>query len=143
MQHRSKVIFIFFFLLYLGSKGFVKAITPCAKFLLAYEEVVVLPNAFTPNGDGINDIWRPRYTDSVETMHVKIFNRFGQLLFESKEVYFEWDGKNGKGNTYPMDSYVFTAEYYYQGSVRRLQGNITLIVESQRKRRGAPRNVGQ
>ena len=56
-----------------------------------------VPNVFTPNGDGINDKWEIRYLDTYPGATVEIFNRYGQLLFQSKGYSKPWDGTfNGK-----------------------------------------------
>jgi len=68
----------------------------------------VLPNVFTPNGDGINDLYKPgpyKYVDHVE---MKIFDRWGILVYETTNPDINWDGsymKNGK--------MVTTGVYYY------------------------------
>jgi gliding motility-associated-like protein len=56
-----------------------------------------IPNAFTPNGDGHNDQFRPKYGSEISNYRLLIFNRFGQKLFESIDKLKGWDGKlNGK-----------------------------------------------
>lgn len=56
-----------------------------------------IPNVFTPNGDGVNDRWEIKYIDSYPGAVVKIFNRYGQAVFESVGYSKPWDGTyNGK-----------------------------------------------
>lgn len=59
----------------------------------------VVPNVFTPNGDGINDIFKlgGLWNYCYDTIDVKIYNRWGQLVFQSNTPTFEWDGTNLKG----------------------------------------------
>jgi gliding motility-associated-like protein len=58
---------------------------------------VYVPNAFTPNGDGLNELLRPTLMGVRDLLYFKIYNRWGQLLFETKTKYAGWDGKiNGK-----------------------------------------------
>ena len=59
----------------------------------------IVPNVFTPNGDGINDLFKIEGTPNPcwDTIHVEIYNRWGQMVYESDEVEFTWDGKNKGG----------------------------------------------
>lgn len=59
----------------------------------------IVPNVFTPNGDGINDLFKIEGTPNPcwDTIHVEIYNRWGQMVYESDEVEFTWDGKNKSG----------------------------------------------
>ncbi len=77
-----------------------------------------LPNAFTPNGDRQNDLFVPRGLCFVERVDFKIFNRWGQLVFESTDPALNWDGANLNGEALPSGT------YYYVGTVfeRRLDG---------------------
>jgi gliding motility-associated-like protein len=82
----------------------------------ASDEVVVkvlkmpaIPNVFTPNGDGINDKWEIAYLESYPGSSVKVFNRYGQLVFESKGYGKPWDGKyNGKD--LPAGTYYYIVD---------------------------------
>lgn len=88
--------------------------------------LVEMPNAFTPNGDGKNDTFQPRIF-GVDEMNLKIFNRFGQLVFESFNPTDSWDGKF-KGVDQPMDVYAYTLYVkYLDGKVSLKKGDITLI----------------
>lgn len=53
---------------------------------------IYVPNAFTPNGDGINDFLRPHLRGIKELHYFKVFNRWGQLLFEKRSDDIGWDG---------------------------------------------------
>lgn len=63
-----------------------------------------VPNVFTPNGDGINETWSIKYLDTYPGATVEIYNRYGQLVFQSKGYPKPWDGTyNGRpvpGGTY-------------------------------------------
>ncbi|NOX86730.1 MAG: T9SS type B sorting domain-containing protein [Chlorobi bacterium] len=65
-----------------------------------------LPNAFTPNGDGLNDEFKPvqRY-DLVRTYHLYVYNRWGQLIFETSDINTGWDGTY-KGNPAEQGRYL-------------------------------------
>lgn len=68
-----------------------------------------VPNAFTPDGSGGNNVWIPigyNYTD----LHFMIFNRWGELIFESYDDLFGWDGTY-KGDICKNDVYVYKVEW--------------------------------
>jgi gliding motility-associated-like protein len=85
-------------------------------------------NAFTPNGDGINDRFRP-YLEGVisEGFLFQIYNRWGQLMFQTNDVNGSWDGMfNGQPAT--IDTYIWKIEGFYTGYIRFSEdGNVTLI----------------
>lgn len=57
-----------------------------------------VPTAFSPNGDGINDIFTIHFDEELIDFDIEIFNRWGQLIFKSSDQYFEWDGITGNPN---------------------------------------------
>jgi gliding motility-associated-like protein len=68
-----------------------------------------IPNTFTPNGDGINELWLIGYLDTYPDNRVQVFTRTGQLVFESRGYKTAWDGKlNGK--PLPFDTYYYIIE---------------------------------
>jgi gliding motility-associated-like protein len=85
-----------------------------------------IPNAFTPNGDGLNDVFQP-ITDGNQEFSFSIFNRWGQLLFETSDPDEGWDGSfNGKESE--MGTYVYLLKTVFSnGTARVAQGNVTLI----------------
>jgi len=87
---------------------------------------VYLPNAFTPNGDGANDMLYIRGSE-VENITIKIFDRWGNIVFESIDILNGWDGKT-KG--IPANQGVYAYVVYgnsLNGENINLKGNITLI----------------
>jgi len=68
----------------------------------------VLPNVFSPNGDGVNDIYRPFRTSYVERVDMQIFNRWGVLIFQTEDPDINWDGKISD-----TDQLVAPGVYYY------------------------------
>lgn len=65
-----------------------------------------IPNAFSPNGDGVHDLWEVRYLDSYPGTTVEVFNRYGQKVFESRGYTKPWDGTlNGK--VLPVGTYYY------------------------------------
>jgi gliding motility-associated-like protein len=66
-----------------------------------------VPNAFSPNGDGINEVWKPVGRDIV-SYHVRIFNRNGEMIFESRDMEVVWTGSDRGGGYYvPNGVYSF------------------------------------
>ncbi|HEX5551851.1 MAG TPA: PKD domain-containing protein [Chitinophagaceae bacterium] len=66
----------------------------------------LIPNAFSPNGDGINDLWRIKYLETYPGVTVEIYNRYGQILFRSAGYARPWDGKY-KGQNVPTGTYYY------------------------------------
>ena len=71
---------------------------------------VVVPTAFTPNNDGINDYLYPVNSQKTDNMIFRVYNRYGQLLFESRDPAYRWNGQF-KGELQPAGTYVWTLEY--------------------------------
>lgn len=69
-----------------------------------------VPNAFTPNGDGINDYLYPLAAYKAKDLLFRIYNRFGQLVFESRDWNYRWDGRF-KGQGADPGTYVWTLHY--------------------------------
>ena len=87
---------------------------------------VYIPNTFTPNGDGVNDKVYVRGF-GIAQMNFRIYNRWGQLVFESGSPAYGWDG-TFKGVLQPMDVYAYTLIVQYgDGTVVNKKGDITLI----------------
>lgn len=86
-----------------------------------------MPTAFTPNGDGLNDIFRPLFTGPATNYQFKVFNRWGQLVFESKTPGIGWDGKYN-GVQQSSGAYVFyiAAQGFCNGTFEQ-KGTFSLI----------------
>lgn len=88
--------------------------------------VVDVPNAFTPNGDGVNDIVRVRGY-GVSKMNWRIFNRWGQLMFQATSLDQFWDGKF-KGVLQPQDVYAYVLDIVFTDDTKfQKKGDITLL----------------
>ena len=90
-----------------------------------------IPNAFTPNGDGMNEVWKPiGYTMDPEDYEVTIYDRFGQKIFHTKDINEGWNG-NVQGSEYfvPMGVYTYFIEVTSATTQEKKQisGFITLI----------------
>ena len=83
-----------------------------------------IPNTFSPNNDGRNDLWKIQYLDEYANQHTQVFTRAGQKVFESRGVYKAWDGTY-RGKSLPMDTYYYIIE---PGSGRNpFTGYVTII----------------
>ena len=71
---------------------------------------VYLPTAFSPNNDGINDLFFPFTNCALEWIELKIFNRWGELLFSTNSITTGWNGMY-KNELQPLDSYLFILNY--------------------------------
>lgn len=89
---------------------------------------VFIPNVFTPNGDGTNDTWQIfGNLPGIKQIEVKVFNRWGEKVFESTDINFAWDG-SFKGTTVPaVYSYVAKFVWLDNHSDNRYKGTITLL----------------
>lgn len=74
---------------------------------------ITFPNIFTPNGDGINDMWLPQinYPGLLSGYNLQIFNRWGNLVFESSSVKEPWYGNNKSGKICTEGTYFYVANY--------------------------------
>ena len=96
------------------------------------ERLVYTPNVFTPNNDGLNDIYLPQFGTGVERINAfRIFNRWGELVHENQDVLpgelIGWDGyiKNQKA---AIGVYVFYIDVVFSdGRIEQYKGDLTLI----------------
>ncbi|MCD6011212.1 MAG: Microbial collagenase precursor [Flavipsychrobacter sp.] len=89
-----------------------------------------IPNVFSPNGDGTNDNFFPRQmlTRGVVTFKMEIYNRWGQLIYETTSTDGRgWDGQFN-GTNQPQGVYVYRIEAKFKdGQIEQRQGNVTLL----------------
>lgn len=91
-----------------------------------------VPNTFSPNNDGVNDIFYPRGTGLDRAKTLRIFNRWGEVVFEKHDIPINvssvgWDG-TWKGKKADAGVYVYQLEIYCKnGELISYNGNITLI----------------
>jgi gliding motility-associated-like protein len=91
------------------------------------EIILTLPNVFSPNGDGVNDFYTPITSGDFDKFNIKIYNRWGQLIYESTDPFFKWNGQNKQGKTVPDGTYYFIAESTLHGVDNKpMTGFITL-----------------
>jgi len=89
---------------------------------------VSLPNAFSPNGDGLNDYFRPLEMTGVNSVRLKIFNRWGEKVYSTQDMYHQgWDGTfNGVDQELGVYAYIMEVTFF-DGKQKMLKGNVTLI----------------
>ena len=86
---------------------------------------LIIPNAISPNGDLINDVWNIGLKDLYPQIEVKIFNRWGQSIWVSEKGYpVPWDGRSN-GVVLPIDSYHYIIDLH-NGS-KPILGNVTIV----------------
>jgi gliding motility-associated-like protein len=90
--------------------------------------IVTIPNVFSPNGDGINDVFRLETGLGVSSVGaLKIFNRWGELVFQTEGVRDAWDGTQS-GKALDPGVYVYSIEVICSNETKSLRkGNITLL----------------
>jgi gliding motility-associated-like protein len=86
-----------------------------------------IPNAFTPNNDGKNDLFKPLVFGNVKAYSFTVYNRFGQKIFQTNNVNMGWDGTLN-GIAQQADVFVWTCTYQLEGSgVENKKGTVMLI----------------
>lgn len=103
-----------------GIGGCMVTDTIFVKLLLA----PIIPNAFSPNGDGIHDRWRIQYLESYPGATVDVYDRYGMLVFSSIEYAVDWDGtRNGK--SLPIGTYYYIINP--KNGRKIITGSVTII----------------
>ncbi len=88
---------------------------------------VFVPDAFTPNGDGLNDVFRIYAGDGYQVKHFDIYNRWGNKIYSSADINFSWDGR-WLGQLQPSGTFVYYLELVKQNGKKIIKkGTITLI----------------
>lgn len=70
---------------------------------------ILFPNAFTPDGDGLNDFFKPTGKE-ITSFHMQVFDRWGAMIFETNDIAAGWDG-NVRGSPAAPDAYSYLATY--------------------------------
>ena len=92
------------------------------------QETFFIQTAFTPNGDGVNDVFEIKEKGITE-WHMQIYDRWGQLVWETNDVKDSWDGTHGKtGKAMPHGAYSYDIDLvWYRGITFNKLGTITIF----------------
>ena len=86
-----------------------------------------VPTSFTPNNDGLNDLFKPKFYCAIARFHFSIYNRWGTKIFETNDINKAWDGIYA-GKELPLGSYVYLIDYTTApGVTKTSKGLITLL----------------
>jgi gliding motility-associated-like protein len=88
---------------------------------------IYVPTAFTPNGDGLNETLKPTLAGMQQIIYFRVFNRYGQIVFQSSSLYDAWDGRL-KGQQQPSGSYMWMVQAIdFEGKAVQQKGSTMLI----------------
>ncbi len=102
-------------------------------FVTCNQKNVFMPNLFSPNNDGVNDVFYPRGTGLLKVKTLRIFNRWGEIVFEKKgftanDPSAGWDGTY-KGSRLLSDVFVYVMDLVCDNnSVLSFKGNVSLVL---------------
>lgn len=85
---------------------------------------IYIPNAFTPNGDGLNEVFKLESRCEMQQFELSIYNRWGEKVFQSQQLNHYWDGRI-QGKPAPPGNYVYVLFYHREGlGPRRTSGHV-------------------
>ena len=88
---------------------------------------IIMPTGFTPNGDGVNDIFKVKYPFPVKQFNLVIYDRWGEKVFETNTISEGWDGTL-KGLPSPQSTYVWAISFTdINNKQQQLKGLVTLL----------------
>ncbi len=100
-----------------------------AKVVVRCEPRIYIPDAFSPNGDGTNDVLTV-YGDHLSDFELKIFNRWGEVIYHSTDINQKWDGSY-RGSIYPPMSYPYVVSFrskFFPERPRESQRGAVLLI---------------
>jgi gliding motility-associated-like protein len=101
-------------------------VTSCSQPVTPIEPNVIIPTVFTPNIDGYNDQFNITGI-GITSLQFKIYNRWGQLIFESNQLNEGWNGRTNSGTEVPEGTYYFIATVTTTNGEETHHGSVTLI----------------
>jgi gliding motility-associated-like protein len=86
-----------------------------------------MPNAFTPNYDGVNDVFKVKYPQFIKTFTFRIYNRWGNVVFTTNDPHKGWNGYVN-ADPQPEGNYVWTISLVdINGNMRNYKGSVLLL----------------
>ncbi|MBN2166432.1 MAG: gliding motility-associated C-terminal domain-containing protein [Marinilabiliaceae bacterium] len=110
------------------SNDFCEDIYDQAGEIIVSDTYLLVPNVFTPNGDGINETFKVSYT-SIKKFQMVIVNRWGRIMFETTKIDDGWDGKYGGKMAPPGVYYYDVVAEGYDGVKKHKKGFLHLITD--------------
>jgi gliding motility-associated-like protein len=102
------------------------ASTTQGQFIISANNILFIPNTFTPNNDALNDEFVISMTN-IKTYKIQIFNRFGVLLFVSEDLFNHWNG-NFNNKPSPLGTYYYLIEAFdFNGNIIKKTGSVTIL----------------
>lgn len=101
--------------------------TAVQKIIVPYSCYIAVPNAFTPNNDGVNDYLYPLNAYKASDLLFRVYNRVGQMVFETRDWTKKWNGKF-KGQGADLGTYVWILVYTDTDTGKRIQRKGTTIL---------------
>ncbi|MXV16434.1 gliding motility-associated C-terminal domain-containing protein [Hufsiella ginkgonis] len=103
----------------------------CTVTAKLFADILVLdidiPNVFTPNGDGINDVLTVDLNRPVDLNYLKIYNRWGALVFQTRDITNFWTGRNQNGSNAPGGTYYWVIDGKENLMPYKRSGAVTLV----------------
>jgi len=94
-----------------------QTVTGCDSIFVVHLHETIIPNTFSPNGDGINDVFMPEY-------HIQVYTRNGLLLYDGTEG---WDGTH-KGKDVARDTYFYVLHYQLDNGVEKTKNGYVVVI---------------
>jgi len=99
-------------------------VTATDEVLVTVYQKVTVPNAFSPNGDAVNDTWNITALELFEGADIKVMNRYGELVFQRTGYLKPWDGKY-QNKDLPAGVYYYVIQL--QSDMKPISGSVTII----------------
>jgi gliding motility-associated-like protein len=93
------------------------------------KDSLFVPNIFTPNGDGLNDMFKPVFSfeGKIQSYHLEIYDRFGLRLLETSKYNLSWDGRTNSGLPCPDGTYFYVIQLTLNSTKFEHKGFIQLV----------------
>ncbi len=89
---------------------------------------IIIPNIFTPNKDHLNNFFTAIAITNILSLKIQIFSRWGNLIFESDDLFFKWDGNNQNGKQVSEGTYYWKIDYIDTNGVnKQISGFVSLL----------------